>query len=846
MARINKLVMEGFKSFQRKTAVPFFPGLTAIVGENGAGKTNILDALFFVMGNRSSNLRAEKMDHLIFNGGKGRKPADFAMVTLHIDNKDHSFDDFLGGAHSDEITIARKVTRASSTYKFQGKNCQRSIVDQILSKLDLDSLESSFIKQNEITRIVKKNSVERRKFIDEISGISAFEEKKQQSLKELEKVESSLLEKEIVLTERKTLLEKLERERKAAVKYKELDDLKNKLEFAILKLRQNVLTAQLEKNQEKIKNLKIKETELSSELEDVDSNLDSAESDLDNLDEGIEKNRELSVFREIEHLKNEIFKRQSEISSKLNEIKTLEQSVEEINKIRSSYQGFGANHAAKTILDLGWPGIHGTLRDLLKVPERYSIAVETAAAGHMSDIVVDSRDLSIKCINYLKQNNLGRARILPLEKLHTRPKSDRAEKALQLPGVIDFAINLVNFDAKFGKAVKYVLQDTLVSENLEAVKTIEGVRVVTLDGDSLSAGGAMVGGSKLKTKTQKTGPDASDKVACVEKLKNEILDLKREVGDLNKLLDEKRSLEEKESSSSKSMIEKRKNITKKLDDLRKDREKNYSELSQAKMELNKLEGTNEHFRGELEEIATELNDVSHFKDEEITEFMDSTVETLKYKRTSALKKLNGLGIVNLKAIGEYEDYKKDYDGFKDKVEKIRIEKEEIEHLISEVEDKKKEKFMIAFKKLSDDFDKIFKDLFGGGEAQLELEDPENIESGLIIRAHPPHKKPHVIDSLSGGEQSLTAIAFIFAIQEQKKSPFYILDEIDAALDASNSKKVAELLKKYADALQLIMVSHNQETVRYADRVYGVSMESGVSKIRSVDLSTITDSNGNNN
>ena len=844
MTRINKLVMEGFKSFQRKTAIPFFPGLTAIVGENGTGKTNILDALFFVMGTRSSNLRTDKMDHLIFNGGKGRKPAEHAIVTLHIDNKDGIFDEFLGGAHADEITIGRKITRAYSTYKFMGKNCQRNIIDEILKKMSLDSFENSFIRQNEITRIIKKTATERRQIVDDLAGISEFEEKKQKSLKELEKVEAILTEKNVVLSERKAILDKLKKEKETAVKYKELEELKNKLGFAILKLRERILQKETENNEKKIKELKLSEEEFKAYLKDIDKELDSYEQQLDSLDEGIEKNQDLSIFKEIEHIKNQIFRRQSEINAKLNEIKTLEHSIEEINNLKKKYVGIGESRAVRVLLELGWNGIYGTLRDIIKVPERYSIAIETAASGHMSDIVAENRDLSIKCINYLKRNDLGRVRILPLDKLFVPGKNVKAEKALQNPGVIDYAVNLINFDIKYSKAVKYVFQNTLVAENLESVKNVEGVRVVTLDGDSLSAGGALVGGSTVKHRSQKNNFDVSEKLRKVEALKKEIESLKAEIGDLNSVLDQKRREEETESNSSKNFIEKRKKIIKDLEDIRTNREETYTKLSQIKLQLNKLEGNNLHFKSELEEIKNQLNDFEGFEEKDIEEFMNSTVETLKYKRSSAIKQMNKIGIVNLKSIEEYDQYKQEYDSFKEKVEKIRLEKEEILQIIRETEDKKKEKFMISFKKLSDDFNKVFKDLFGGGEAYLELEDPENIESGLIIKAHPPHKKPHVIDALSGGEQSLTAIAFIFAVQEQKKCPFYVLDEIDAALDATNSKKVAELLKKYAENLQLIMVSHNEETVRYADRVYGISMEDGVSKIRSIDLSSI--SNGNEN
>jgi len=142
--------------------------------------------------------------------------------------------------------------------------------------------------------------------------------------------------------------------------------------------------------------------------------------------------------------------------------------------------------------------------------------------------------------------------------------------------------------------------------------------------------------------------------------------------------------------------------------------------------------------------------------------------------------------------------------------------------------------MDTLTELQDSFTEIFEKLFGGGTGKLILED-DNINKGLKIRAAPPNKDPHIITALSGGEKTMTAIAFVFAILEYEESPFYIMDEIDAALDTTNSKKLSEILKEYAEGNQFIVISHNDITVRHAERAYGVSMRDGVSKVRSIDL-----------
>ncbi len=116
---------------------------------------------------------------------------------------------------------------------------------------------------------------------------------------------------------------------------------------------------------------------------------------------------------------------------------------------------------------------------------------------------------------------------------------------------------------------------------------------------------------------------------------------------------------------------------------------------------------------------------------------------------------------------------------------------------------------------------------------MEIED--NIDSGLIIEASPEGKKILNLDSMSGGEKTLTSLAFLFAIMQHYSSPFYVLDEVDAALDKANTRKIVNLVKKYSNETQFIVITHNDFTIQEADKVFGVSMESGVSKIFGIEM-----------
>jgi len=155
-------------------------------------------------------------------------------------------------------------------------------------------------------------------------------------------------------------------------------------------------------------------------------------------------------------------------------------------------------------------------------------------------------------------------------------------------------------------------------------------------------------------------------------------------------------------------------------------------------------------------------------------------------------------------------------------------------MIEEIENKKKEIFFSTLTRLNEEFSKIFKEMCNG-EGKLKLEDNNNLDSGLVIEVTFPQKKPINIDALSGGEKTLTAIAFLFALQRLSPSAFYLLDEIDAALDKENTIKVAEWLKKESLNTQFILISHNDITLKYADRLYGCTLEEGETKVLALEL-----------
>jgi chromosome segregation protein len=178
--------------------------------------------------------------------------------------------------------------------------------------------------------------------------------------------------------------------------------------------------------------------------------------------------------------------------------------------------------------------------------------------------------------------------------------------------------------------------------------------------------------------------------------------------------------------------------------------------------------------------------------------------------------------------------KKEFDALKEKYEKVLEEKKAVLKMIEEIDSKRREVFFSTLEKVSKEFNDVINKMIGG-EGYLTLEDVNNLESGLLIKIKLPEKGEIEIDSLSGGEKSLVALAFLFALQRYKPSPFYLMDEIDAALDKENTLKIAKWLKEASKDSQFIIITHNDITLKFADKIYGCTLEEGETKILSVEL-----------
>ncbi|MBR3040865.1 MAG: chromosome segregation protein SMC [Lachnospiraceae bacterium] len=233
-----------------------------------------------------------------------------------------------------------------------------------------------------------------------------------------------------------------------------------------------------------------------------------------------------------------------------------------------------------------------------------------------------------------------------------------------------------------------------------------------------------------------------------------------------------------------------------------------------------------------QEYEITLRDATELRDETMTD-----LPALKRQVNSVKDVIRKLGDVNVGAIEEYRNVSERHTFLTTQHDDLVEAEKTLVKIIEELDESMRKQFREQFGKIASEFDKVFKELFGGGKGSLELMDDEDIlEAGIRIIAQPPGKKLQNMMQLSGGEKALTAISLLFAIQNLKPSPFCLLDEIEAALDESNVERFASYLNKMTKDTQFIVITHRRGTMRRTDRLYGITMqEKGVSALVSVDL-----------
>ena len=330
----------------------------------------------------------------------------------------------------------------------------------------------------------------------------------------------------------------------------------------------------------------------------------------------------------------------------------------------------------------------------------------------------------------------------------------------------------------------------------------------------------------IEEKIGETAGLVASKEKEIEAVKSAIEDAVSRIEESNKKLEVLKGDKEKVNASHKVFFKKREELNEKIMLLEK-------ESMRLHNQYDKLDESNDALVDYMwSEYELTYSYALELKSDELTNINDirKQINILK----AAIKKL---GDVNVNAIEEYKSVSERYEFLKTQHDDMIEAEESLMKVVAELDEGMRVQFTTKFEEIKVEFDKVFKELFGGGRGTIELVEGEDIlEAGILIISQPPGKKLQNMMQLSGGEKALTAIALLFAIQNLKPSPFCLLDEIEAALDDSNVGRYANYLHKLTKHTQFIVITHRRGTMSAADRLYGITMqEKGVSALVSVDL-----------
>ncbi|WP_290811269.1 chromosome segregation protein SMC [Halovivax sp.] len=414
--------------------------------------------------------------------------------------------------------------------------------------------------------------------------------------------------------------------------------------------------------------------EAESEIEETRAlvpELDDERAELERELEKAEKNRE-NIEGVVQDLKRERFQHQSDLDDLEDELQAKQQEYAELEAKAGESGDSSFGRAVTTILNAGFDGVHGAVAQLGSVPGEYAVACETAAGGRLANVVVDDDGVGQQCIDHLKSRNAGRATFLPMTEMYTR----NLPSAPSDPGVVDFAYNLVDFDAEYAGIFSYVLGDTLVVEDLDTARAYMGdYRMVTLDGDLVEKSGAMTGGSRKGSRYSFStdGRGKLERVATqITELQEQRDELREELRGVESRLDDARDRQTDAADEVRSIeneIEKIDDQRERLDgeiaDLEDELEELREERESVDEEMTEISGRIEAKQGEIEEIEAEIAELE-------AELADSKIPEL----TSRIEEIEA-------EIDEREDR---IDGLDGRLNEFELEKSYAEEAIEDLHD----------------------------------------------------------------------------------------------------------------------------------------------------------------
>ena len=805
--KFKQLDITGFKSFSEKTTFLIENGLTGIVGPNGCGKSNIVEALRWCMGeNSAKSMRGSGMEDVIFSGTSNRSSKNISEVALLLDNQDKEgpvqYKEF------DEVTVKRKIEKdKGSKYYINDKEVRARDVQTLFADLSTGAHSPSLISQGRIGQLVTSKPIERKSILEEAAGISGIHARRQEAETRLNAAENNLKRADELRKQQQKQLDNLKKQAEEATRYKEISREIKKIEAGLyyLKIREiekdkKIIVEKLSELEDEISAINIDLNHNNSLLEEEnkklaplrDKKMESAASlqklnlDMTTLveEEARVKSLQEKLEKSIKTIESDLEREKSiSLDSNLNE-KRISKEKEELLKTENELFNVETNSSkelkvSKSKLD----DLQSQLDEILNKIEKD---------------IDENKKLAKKDFNELRQlvKKITSSQEEYAEK-YGKDKSIQSDSIKRKERIKNIDVELENWRSLKINSEKMIFElndrkNKIHSELSENQKNPE--RIATSKGQNLQ---------NLENTKKRN-----------EEIENELLEAEKKYNAINQNLKE---------------------IQSKLSDLKENKARNEATIEgieNRKKDLLYSVNSELNIKNENEILPqSDLNEIS-------SDNLPSLDEQLK-KSDRIKKQRESLGSVNLRADEETKKYETEIKKMEDDRADLYSAIVKLKTSIDELNQKGRERLLDAYTKVNRKFNEVYTKLFNGGTAKIELVDSEDpLEAGLEMYVSPPGKRLQSITLLSGGEQALTALSLIFAVFLVNPSPICVLDEVDAPLDDANVTRFCSLLDELTriTKTKFIIITHHALSMSRMHRLYGVTMaEQGVSQLVSVDL-----------
>ncbi len=865
---LRSLRIRGFKSFPDTLEISLEPGVAVIVGPNGSGKSNIADAVVWAAGSLTpTELRAEKPDDVLFAGGGNRKPAEHCEVELVFDNEDDAWPDL----DFSEVSIARRLVRgAEGQYLVNRASVRRTDLVELLADVGLGSAMHSIVGQGKVEQVLASRPEDRRAFVEEAAGLGKFKRRRHRAELKLARVALQVERAHDVEEEVRKRLRPLALQATAAERAEKLageiaglrariaeldladsgarrveaeerrdtaafskrgaqsrlegllaDRARAEEELSDAAGRREAAVAARYRLQGGIERLELRADSASSVLERFRAKRPAApeesegQSDLTRLE--LDAARAAEGARNAERQRTAVAERATLVRARL---RALEQALAEQEGLPPAARALAEDGArlALAALDVE-PGAERAVAAALRTRAAAVIADEPAVglallqrarAGGLGSLTV--------LAGRSPQDLVAEYAVVPLEAL-----LDATSPSVTPEGFgYDPAGGELWFAGETAEAVLLELQGRRTALAAEAAALDDEVATATRTAEEAAALARAAEAAFGKApRLRASSIDAATLGRLVDlstALRDGIDAARRAAGRFEAPL---RARVDAGSTRAGELGEELRILGATEVNLRHELEEASAAVTAAEVEVARVDADIAEATRRLESAG----DVEPAEGDDREE-LATRVERLETRRAT-------LGQVNPLAREEYEAEKERLDDLRMQREDLERSLGELEKLRAELADTVERRFAETFAAVAGHFEDVASTLFPGGEGRLRLvtADEDGGEPGVEVELRPAGKRITRLSLLSGGEKALGAISFLFALFLARPCAFYLLDEVEAALDDTNIARFVELLRRYADRAQFVVVTHQKRTMEAADILYGVTMgPDGVSQV----------------